>query len=72
MQLFDIYNYSFFFPADLLEKVSITGIKICVMDTEKFVLRRKLYASCPMHSEKNKCIDTSFEYGYKQLFWKEW
>jgi len=68
MQLFVIYNYSFFFPADLLEKVSITGIKICVMDTEKFILRRKLNVSCLMHSEKNKFIDMSFEYGDKQLF----
>jgi hypothetical protein len=52
MQLFVIYNYSFFFPVDLLEKVSTTGTKICVIDTEKFLLRRKLNASCPMHSEK--------------------
>jgi len=72
MQLFVIYNYSFFLPADLLEKVSTTVTKIYVMDTEKFVLRRKLKTSCPMHSEKNKYIDKSFECGDKQLFWKEW
>jgi hypothetical protein len=72
IQLFVLYNYSFFFPADLLEKVSITDTKICVMDTEKFILRRKLNASCPVHSEKNKCTDKSFECGDKQLFWKEW
>jgi hypothetical protein len=38
MQLCVIYNYSSFFPADLLEKVSITGSQICVMDAEKFLL----------------------------------
>jgi hypothetical protein len=68
MQLFVIYNYFFFLPADLLEKVSTSGSKICVMESEKFVLRRKLNTSSPMHPEKNKYIDKSFECGDKQLF----
>jgi hypothetical protein len=68
MQLCVIYNYSFFFPADLLEKVRITGTQICVMDAEKFLLCRNLNVSCPMHSEKCKCVDKSFGCGDKELF----